>query len=169
MRNCHCRCCCCCCRDAPSRGRLPLGLALGLAFLLSFAVACSPKGDPVRQTLDRIVAAAEDRNAEAVLDEVAPDYRDDAGGDRGELLATVKRYCLAYESLSVRLSSIAVEPGTDSAVASFVADLAGKPRAVGGLSGLLPSTARVEFKLRLVRSSQGAPFKVAWMSYTQKE
>ena len=58
-------------------------LASRRAFLLLFLcagyLACRAKGDPVQETLDRVVRAAEKRDASAVVENLSAGYRDAEG------------------------------------------------------------------------------------------
>jgi len=127
--------------------------------LSSLLVACGPKGDPARQALDAVVKGAEGRDADDVLKRIAADYKDDEGSGRVEVEGLLKRYLAAYDSLSIRLSDVTIEPGASARRATFVAHLSGTPRKLGGLEGFLPRSAAYRFEVRL------APENGVWKIY----
>jgi hypothetical protein len=136
-------------------------LAASLALLA--LSRCGPPADPVRATLDRVVAAARGRDASAVLREVAADFQAADGSSRADDEALLQRYFAAYESLDVRVEDVQIERAENSARVRLRAVMSGKPRSVGGLSGLLPSSASYDFDLRLSRD--GKEWKIAWASW----
>lgn len=135
-------------------------------FLLAAALtaSCGAKGDPVQATLDRIVKAAHDRDASAAMSQVAADFQAADGSGRAEAEQLLRRYFAAYEILDVRLQGIQIERGEDATRVRFRADMSGQPLKVGGLAGLLPSSASYDFDLRLAR--EGKTWKVAWAQWT---
>jgi len=120
--------------------------AFPLAILLA---SCGAPRDPVTECLTGAVAAAEKRDADGVMARVAEGFRDAEGGGKADAAALVRRYLGAYESLSLTLSDVAVERGPAAAHAKFRVRMSGKPRAVGGLDGLLPRSSRWSFDVRL--------------------
>jgi hypothetical protein len=121
----------------------------------SFLLFCARPADPVRDCLDRTVAAAEKRDADAVMARVAETFRDAEGGGKADAAALVRRYLAAYESLSLTLSDVAIERGPSAAQAKFRVRMSGRPRAVGGLDGLLPRASRWSFDVRLEKEAGG--------------
>ena len=133
-------------------------------FLLAvFAVFCRGGGDPARETLDRVAKAANERDAGAVADELAPDYRDASASGRAEIERTLRGYFAAYEIVQVRLSGVVIERAEGAARVRFRADLSAQPRQASGLAGLLPSAAAYRFDVRLV--PDGSKWKIAWASW----
>lgn len=128
-------------------------LASGLAF------ACGPRKDPARAALDRVVAGAEGRDASDIVACLTADYTDAEHASPAEVELTLKRYLLAYESLSVSLSDVQIDGGPTRARATFRASLAGTPRAVGGLDAILPRSSAYRFDVLLVK--EGDRFKIA--------
>ena len=124
---------------------------------------CREKGDPVRETLDRIVRAAEKRDAEAVVENLSAGYRDEEGQSPAEVAGTLRRYFAAYESLKVRVEDLKVESAPEAAEARFRAEISGRPTKLGGLDRLLPSASRYDFDLRL--APEGGRWKVVWASW----
>src|SRR5512142_1528207 len=147
-----------------------LGLLLAVSLAVAAASSCRPPGDPVRATLDRAAAAARDRDAGKVLENVAADFRGADGSSRAEAAATLRQWLAAYESLDVELSDVTIErseSGAGPALARFTARLSGRPRAIGGLAGILPSTSTWRFEARLVPDGFGSEWKIAWASWSR--
>ena len=134
-----------------------------ILLLVACALACREAGDPVREALDRLVKAAQARDAEAVVENLTPDFRDAAGGGVNDARALLRRYFAAYEILDVRLKDVTIERAPAAARARFRADLSGQPRKIGGLDGLIPSASTYNFDVRLV--PDGKRWKVAWASW----
>jgi hypothetical protein len=138
---------------------------LALALLL-MAAACGEKGDPARRTIDEIVAAAEKRDAGAIVERLAPDFQAADGSARADAEMTVRRYLAAYERLGVRISDFTIERAAGAARARFRAELSGKPRSIGGLERILPRASTYRFDLRLT-PSEGGRWLVTWASWEQ--
>jgi hypothetical protein len=138
-----------------------------LALSLFFASGCKPAKDPVRAALDRMVAAAHARDASGVTANLTADFQAADGSSRADDEALLQRYFGAYESLDVALEDVRVERSETTARVRLRAVMTGRPRAVGGLSGLLPSSAKYDFDFRMSRD--GAGWKVAWASWTPAE
>ena len=132
-----------------------------------FLVSCGRAADPVRDCVTRTVAAAEKRDADAVMSRVAEGFRDAEGGGKADAAALVRRTLGAYESLSLSLTDVAIERGPVAAQAKFRVRMSGKPRAVGGLDAILPRSSRWSFDVRLEVGPGG--WKIAWASWTPLE
>jgi hypothetical protein len=145
------------------RAKAPRSIAAGLLALV-VAIGCGEKSDPVRQALDRLVAAAKERNAGDFAAILAPDFQAADGTGRADAEATLRQYFAAYESLDVRISDVSIERAADAARVRFRADLSGKPRRIGGLEGLLPATSAYRFDLRLA-PGEGGRWLVTWASW----
>lgn len=143
----------------PARALVPAVAAL----LLS----CGRPADPVRDCLERMVASAEKRDADAVMARVAESYRGADGGGKADAAALVRRTLAAYESLSLTLSDLAVERGATAAQAKFKVRMSGRPRAVGGLEGLLPRSSRWSFDVRL--ESEKGGWRIASAAWNRLE
>jgi hypothetical protein len=137
---------------------------LGAALLV---LSCARASDPVRDCLVRTAAAAEKRDADAVMARVAETFRDAEGGGKADAAALVRRTLSAYESLSLSLTDLAIERGSAAAQARFKVRMSGRPRAVGGLDGLLPRASRWSFDVRLEKVS--GDWKIASAAWTPLE
>jgi len=133
-----------------------------LAFVCLFG--CARKTDPIRETIDAVVKAANARDAAAVLARVSPDFEAADGTGRLDLEMRLNRYFAAYEILHVTVSDVQIEKGSGAARVRLRAQMSGQPRSVGGLSGLLPSNATCDFELRLV--NDGEAWKVGFAGWT---
>jgi len=146
-------------RNAQRRAALPLAVCL--------VFGCARKADPVRETIDAVVKAANARDLQALLARVAPDFEAADGASRLEVEGRLQRYFAAYEILNVRVSDVQIERGEKAARARLRAEMTGQPRKVGGLDGLLPAAARYDFDLRLVYD--GEAWKLAWAAWVPVE
>jgi hypothetical protein len=137
-----------------------------LSAALALSLACGEKGDPVRRTLDGIAKAANARDAQAVLQNLTTDFRDENGEGRAEVEGTIRRYFAAFQSLNVTFRDVTIERAPNAAHASFRAELSGQPRKIAGLEGLLPRSSSYHFDLRLV--PEEGKWKVAWASWLEE-
>jgi hypothetical protein len=135
-----------------------------LALLAASVTGCGEKSDPARQTLDRLVAAAKERDAGDFLASLAPDFQAADGSGRADAEAMIRRYFAAYERLDVRISDVSIERASGAARVRFRADLSGKARSISGLDGILPSTSAYKFDLRLT-PGEGGRWLVSWASW----
>ncbi len=117
----------------------------------------------MQDALERIVKAARARDAQAVAEKLAPDFRDAEGEDSIAVTATLRRYFAAYEIIDVKIRDLEIERAPESARARFVAELSGQQRKIGGLDRFFPSAAAYRFDLRL--APDGDRWKVAWASW----
>jgi len=144
-----------------------LAAALLLLAVCIGITRCREKRDPVRETLDRLVQAAEERDSTSVVAYLAQGFQASDGSGRADAEATLRRYFAAYEDLEVKLSDLSIERAPAAARVSFRADLSGAPRKIGGIEGWLPRSSSYRFELRLV--PEGNRWKVAWASYSPAE
>lgn len=135
--------------------------------LLLFSSCARAQRDPAREVLSGVIAAAEARDAHAVMAFLSPGFRDAEGGGRAEAEEVLRRYLAAYEKLSLTLSDVVIEKGPDAAQATFKVKMSGKPRAVAGLEGLLPRTSRWSFELKLEAEKGG--WKITYAAWRQLE
>ena len=131
--------------------------------LLAASISCAKKADPIQATLDAVVKAANARDADALLERVAPNFEAADGARRADVEARLKGYFAAYEILNVQVSDVQIERGESAARVRMRAEMTGQPRAVGGIGGLLPSAATYDFDLRLVLD--GKVWKLAWAGW----
>lgn len=141
--------------------RAPLVTVL---LLLAFP-GCRRAGDPVRESLDAMAAAARARDPGALFERVTADFQASDGSGRAEAESLVRRYFAAYESLDVSLRDVSIDRSEGAALARFTADLSGRPRKLGGLEGLLPSVSSYRFEVRFV--PEGGEWKAAWASWSR--
>ena len=129
--------------------------------VLAFALgACRSRPDPVMALVESLRAAAEDRDAQAIADRLADDFKGNGSVDKAEAAATLRRYFAAYESVHLAVYDVAVTRRTDTeADLGFRAEFTGAARRIGGLDGFLPPSAVEAFDLRLVR--RGPDWRVA--------
>ena len=78
---------------------------------------------------------------------------------RAEVGGELRRYFSLYKSLEAGLAEVVVERRAGGATVRFRASVAGKPKDIGGLAGLVPDTARYRFELTLV--GEGRDLKIA--------
>lgn len=135
--------------------------------LLSPSACHRARRDPVMACLTGAVAAAESRSADGVMSRVAEGFRDGEGGGKADAAALVRRSLAAYESLSLALSDVAIDRGQAAAQAKFKVRMSGRPRAVGGLDGLLPRSSNWSFDVRLEPGTGG--WMITWASWTRLE
>ena len=135
-----------------------------MLLLAAAAIGCGATGDPVRETLDCIVRGAHDRDASAVMRRLAPDFQAADGSGRAETETLLRRYFAAYTKLDVSLQDVVIERAENAARVRFRAVMSGQPAQIGGLAGLLPSSATYDFDVRMSRDGSG--WTVAWASWT---
>ena len=143
-------------QNAAMRARRSAASILALGLLTA---VCAERGDPIRAALDRIAKAAHERDAAALMNLLTPDFQAGDGSGRADTEALVRRSLAAYEILDVKLRDVRIERAENAARARFRAEFSGRPRRIGGLDGLFPSSASYDFDLRLVRD--GSAWKVA--------
>jgi hypothetical protein len=121
--------------------------------------ACRGQPDPVLALVEALRVGAEDRDAAAIADRLADDFRGNGSVDKAEATATLRRHFAAYESVHVVIYDVTVTRRTDTeADLGFRAEFNGAARRIGGLDGFLPPSAAFRFDLRLTR--RGPDWKV---------
>ena len=136
------------------------------ALAVFLAIGCAKKGDPVQATLDRMVKAANARDAVALFENVAPDFQAADGSSRSDAEALMHRIFAAYEVINITIRDVQAEKGENAARVRFTAEMTGQPLKMGALQGLLPSSAKYDFDLRL--ASDGKTWKIAWGSWQRE-
>lgn len=109
----------------------------------------------MRQLLEDVAAAAEDREAQSVLARLTPSFRGRGGLDRAAVGAQLRRYFALYSGVDVTLSDVEVEPEEGGARARFRADLSGRPKDLPGVEGLLPRASAFCFDVRAAPAEDG--------------
>jgi hypothetical protein len=115
------------------------------------ATACGGPTDPALALLSDLEAAVEARDADALAQRLAPDFEGRDGMGRQQAMDTVRRLLLGYEAASLEIYEVEQEPVPGGARVSFWVEFSGRPRSLGGLSGLLPPGAVYVFDLELRR------------------
>jgi len=128
------------------------------------AARCGRKGDPVQDSIDAMAKAANARDESALFSRVAANFQAGDGSSLADARELVHRAFGAYEILNVTFSSVQIERAEGAARVRFRAEMSGQPRKIGGLDGLLPSSAKYDFDLRMV--PDGGTWKVAWAQWT---
>ena len=143
--------------------RRAAGTLAAVAFLSAVVLSCAKKSDPIQETIDAVVKAANARDAEALVSHVALDFEAADHSSRADVEARLRGYFAAYEILNVQVSNVQIERGDNAARVRLRAEMTGQPRQVGGIGGLLPSAAKYDFDLRLVLD--GKDWKLAWAGW----
>ena len=115
--------------------------------------ACGAKKDPVQALMDDLEAAVEERNADAIRERLAEDFRGQGGVNRAEAVSMIRRYLAGYEKVDVEVYDLQVQRGDGSADATFRVEFSGHARSIGGLDGLLPPGAAYRFDLHVVEQA----------------
>jgi hypothetical protein len=139
-----------------------------LAVAVVSAGACRAARDPVLDLVDTLRQAAEERDAQAIADHLAEDFKGSGGADKAEGTAALRRYFAGYESVHLAVYDVQVQGRSESeAAVSFRAEFSGSARRGLGLEGFLPPSAVERFDLRLAR--RGTEWKVASAEWTAIE
>lgn len=123
------------------------------------ASACRGAGNPAEEMVRSLTRAADHRDAPAIVAALSPDFEGSAGMGRPEVDAELRRLFAAYASVDVSVSDLETVPYPDFTLARFRVEFRGAVRRIGGLEGILPTSARYRFELRLV--PEGRRFRVA--------
>ena len=136
--------------------------ALLVAALL-LAACHRPAGDPVERTLNAIAAAARERDADAVLSRLASGFTGTGGLSLQETGVELRRYFALYDSVEVGIADLEIErPEPGIARARFRVSLSGKPKAIGGLAGMLPDVERLRFEATLAEREDWRLTAATW-------
>jgi len=136
----------------------PLTPLLVLAFCVA-ACGGSPR-DPAQRLIDDISKAAENRDPTAVGERLSEDFQGEGGVSKAETIAMVRQYLGGYDRVNVDVFDL--QRGEAGRV-KFRVEFAGKPKEIGGLAALLPSTAVYEFELEF--ASEGKDLMVRRASW----
>jgi hypothetical protein len=123
------------------------------------AVAACRNEDPAAALVRSLARRASHRDAGAILSALSPSFEGSLGMRREEVGAELARLFAAYASVDVSIADLATERFPEFTLARFVAVFRGSVRRIGGLEGMLPSSARYRFELRLV--PEGRELRIA--------
>ena len=127
--------------------RMTVPRLLALA-VLAAGLACGGGGDPLQGLLDDIVEAAEDRDADAIVELLAADFRGSDGTDREGAVRLAKQYFMGYDSLDVDLSNVELNRAGPTGRARFRLKASGVPTNFHGLGDLVPRSATYDFDVQ---------------------
>ncbi len=138
------------------RGRL-LHLLPVLLLFGPVAPACrKAPSDPVQALVERAVAAAEERDVEALEACLDPAFRGAGRLDKAASLNEARRWFFTYQSLDLELADLLIErPAEGRARASFRVVLSGRPKEIAGLADVLPRSAVYAFEVEMARDADG--------------
>ncbi len=145
-------------------------VAMGALSLAWGTGGCSKK-DPIQTLLAEIETAAEHRDAQGVVDRLAPEFVGLGQMDRSEALIQLRRTFVAYEKVNLTLYDVRVErkPGASEARVRFQVDFDGRPLKIGALSGFLPPSAVYRFDLDVRAGDHGWLIaRATWEDMTDK-
>jgi hypothetical protein len=130
-----------------------------LTAAVAAAIACRGAGDPAADRVRSLARAAGHRDAGAIVAALSPSFEGSFGMGRADVDAELRRLFAAYASVTVSVSDLATERYPEFTLARFRVEFRGAVRRIGGLEGILPSSARYRFELRLV--PEGREYRVA--------
>ena len=124
-----------------------------LAVLVAFAAGCGESQTPdakVRAVVAQGEQAAEARDLSAIMDLVAPSYRDEQGGGRDELKQYLRGYLVAHQAIHLLTKIESVEfPYRDMAKVSLTLGTLGRDSAAATAFDLAADVYDVELELAL--------------------
>ena len=126
-------------------------LRVVLAVLL--LAACAEK-DPIARTIDRVVEAAEDRDAADVMQSLAASYP-----ARADVELELRRYFFGYDRIDIAVRELESQTTPEGGWATFRVDFIGAPKKAGGLDQFLLRSATYRFALDFV--AEGGEWKIA--------
>ena len=140
---------------------------LAAALLAAACAGCGAPKDPVQALLDDVTSAAEDKNADRTVARLSERFQGTGGMGRAEARVTLQRYFAAYESVDLTVYDVQAE-GHERV--RLRVDFSGRPRQVGGLAGLLPSTAIYRFELELAtEGGRLVVLRASWEPWTPQD
>lgn len=124
-----------------------------LAVLVAFAAGCGESQTPdakVRAVVAQGEQAAEARDLSAIMDLVAPSYRDEQGGGRDELKQYLRGYLVAHQAIHLLTKIESVEfPYRDMAKVSLTLGTLGRDSAAATAFDLAAEVYDVELEFAL--------------------
>ena len=130
-----------------------------LLLLCTLVLACH-RGDPVAMTIDKVVDAAEDRDAGEVMKYISSTYE-----NRADVEQTLRQYFFAYRAIDISLSNLKTRRDDREGWASFRLTFAGIPKEIGGIAEMVPRNAVYQFQVWLV--PEGGEWKIATARWEQ--
>jgi hypothetical protein len=113
---------------------------------LAGASGCSHKPtDPVAALLNELTAATEARDADRFARGVSAEFKDAEGLDKANAMLLLKRYFVAYESISIDVYGVEIEHGSGEARLRCIVEMKGRARKLPGLEGFVPPDAAYRF------------------------
>jgi len=121
-----------------------------LFVLLLFACA---EQDPIAQVVTRVTDAAEERDAGGVMRHVSASFE-----NRAEAETTLRRYFFGYKTFDLNVRNVETTVSGSEAFATFVVDMVGVPKQLGGMDQFLPRAATYRFDVTL--AEEGGEWKI---------
>ncbi|HUP62983.1 MAG TPA: hypothetical protein VNA69_21500 [Thermoanaerobaculia bacterium] len=110
--------------------------------------------DPIAGAVDKVVDAAEDRDASAVMEQVSSTYE-----GRADIEQTLRQYFFAYRAIEVSITDLQTRSDEKEGWASFRVNFTGVPKEIGGIAEMVPRAAKYQFQVWLVQ--EGGEWKIA--------
>jgi hypothetical protein len=126
-----------------------VGLTSLLAVASSGSCAFEPV-DPMRALVDALAEAAEDRDADGILEHLDPGFSAQGGLTRADAAASLRRYFAGYERIDVEVYDVETLPGEAVSRVRARVGFTGQANRTLGLEGLLPPSAVYRFDLDVV-------------------
>jgi hypothetical protein len=123
---------------------------VGVLLLVASVMGCNSK-DPLSLLLEDLEQATEARDIDAFEKRLASSFTGNGHITREESIATLRRYFLAYERITVDLTN--VNRAKNGNRVDFQVRFSGRVNAAFNLQNLLPSAAVYHFELRLVQET----------------
>lgn len=122
--------------------------------LVLFALAACHRGDPVKQLIDNVEKAAEDRNAEKVVSYLSPRFEGN-GMARDEMTQMLKQYFFGYRSIEITISDLKIDETKTTADATMHVRFIGVPKEIGGLADILPKSGQYDIAVAMQKEDDG--------------
>ncbi len=106
--------------------------------------------DPMRALVDALAEAAEDRDADAIVEYLHPDFAAQGGLTRADAAPSLRRYFAGYETIEVEVFDVETLPGESVSRVRARIGFTGQANRTLGLEGLLPPSAVYRFDLDVV-------------------
>ena len=130
------------------------------ALLLAASIMGCNSKDPLDLLLTELEEAAENREVGAFEKRLASGFTGNDQIGREESIATLRRYFMAYERITLDLSN--VERSKSGNRITFQVSFSGNANEAFNLQNLLPSTAVYHFDLRLVQERDSLKVRKAF-------